>query len=268
VERVLSRENEMAQAGCKELCAPSAFDAPFAMAFQPIVDARGGWVHAYEALVRGPEGQGASSVLQRVNAANSHAFDQASRIKAIETAARLGLAAGQALLSINFMPNAVQDPKTCTRATVSAAQRAGLPLDRLIFEFTEGEPVEYGHLSRILATYKALGLKTAIDDFGAGYSGLSLLAKFQPDLVKLDMELIRDIDSHRVKQVLVSAMVKACVEIGVEVVAEGIETHAESATLRDMGVDLQQGFLFARPGFESLPEPTWPKRQASKAIAA
>jgi EAL domain-containing protein (putative c-di-GMP-specific phosphodiesterase class I) len=249
-------------------CAASVFDAPFAMAFQPIVDTASGRVYAYEALVRGPHGEPALTVLDQVNAANRHAFDQGCRTKAIETAARLGLGQSDALLTINFLPNAVEDPAACIRATVAAAKKGGLPLEQLIFEFSEGEPVEYGRLGRILDAYKALGLKMAIDDFGAGYSGLTLLSRFQPDLVKLDLELIRDIDSSRVKQVLVSAMIKACAELGVGVVAEGIETAAEYRVLREMELDLQQGFLFARPGFETLPEPAWPDLAAAGAIAA
>ncbi len=249
-------------------CADSVFEAPFAMAFQPIVDTAAGRVFAYEALVRGPNGEPAPTVLGQVNAANRHAFDQGCRTTAIETAAKLGLAQGDALLAINFLPNAVEDPAACIRDIAAAAKRSGLPLERLIFEFSEGEPVEYGRLGRILAAYKTLGVKMAIDDFGAGYSGLTLLSRFQPDWVKLDMELIRDIDSSRVKQVLVSAMHKACAELGVGVVAEGIETAAEYRVLREMGLDLQQGFLFARPGFEALPEPVWPAFGAAGAIAA
>jgi EAL domain-containing protein (putative c-di-GMP-specific phosphodiesterase class I) len=249
-------------------CAASVFDAPFAMAFQPIVDAAAGRVFAYEALVRGPGGEPAPTVLDQVNAANRHAFDQGCRTKAIETSARLGLARGDALLAINFLPNAVEDATACIRDIAAAAKQGGLPLQRLIFEFSEGEPVEYGRLGRILTAYKTLGVKMAIDDFGAGYSGLTLLSRFQPDWVKLDMELIRDLDTSRVKQVLVSAMLKACDELGVGVVAEGIETVAEHRVLREMGLNLQQGFLFARPGFEALPEPVWPERRASGAIAA
>lgn len=249
-------------------CAASVFDAPFAMAFQPIVDTVAGRVFAYEALVRGPQGEPALSVLNQVTVANRHAFDQGCRTRAIETAAKLGLAQDDALLSINFLPNAVDDPGACIRGAMAAAQQGGLPLERLIFEFSEGEPVEYDRLGRILAAYKTLGLKMAIDDFGAGYSGLTLLSRFQPDLVKLDMELIRGIDTAKVKQVLVSAMLKACAELGVGVVAEGIETVAEHQILREMGLDLQQGFLFARPAFEALPEPAWPDLSVSGAIAA
>ena len=247
----------MSAEGCTG-CRSEGFETPFTMAFQPIVDMRTRSVFAYEALVRGPAGQGAASILETVNTANRYAFDQGCRVKAIDLASGLGLAEQGALLSINFLPNAVYEPAACIRLTLATARRNGFPLNRLLFEFTESERVEHGHLGRIIAAYKALGFRTAIDDFGAGYSGLTLLAKFQPDIVKLDMELIRDIDADRVKRLLVGGMVGVCREIGVEVLAEGIETLGEHQALLDLGVWLQQGFLLARPGFEHLPSVAWP----------
>ena len=237
------------------------------MAFQPIVDMRSRQVFAHEALVRGADGAGAKTVLDTVNAENRYAFDQACRVKAIELATTLGMVGRGGMLSINFLPNAVYEPGACIRLTLATARRTGFPVDRLLFEFTEGERVEHEHLGRIIRSYKALGLRTAIDDFGAGYSGLTLLAKFQPDIVKLDMELVRDIDSDSVKRVLVAGMVGVCREIGVQVLAEGIETEGEHETLLDLGVWLQQGYLLARPGFEALPQVDWPAA-ASAAQAA
>ncbi len=251
-------------AGCRD---GEGFPRAFTMAFQPIANLRSREVFGYEALVRGPRGEGAFSVLDQVTPETRYSFDQACRVKAIELATALGLPGRGGFLSINFLPNAVYDPAACIRLTLATARRTGFPLDRLLFEFTEGEPVEHAHLGRIIATYKALGLRTAIDDFGAGHSGLTLLAKFQPDVVKLDMELVRGIDGDRVKRVLVGAMVGVCREIGVEVLAEGIETQGECETLLDLGVWLQQGYLHGRPGFEALPEVAWPAPQ-SAAVAA
>ncbi len=251
-------------AGCRQ---GEGFAKPFTMAFQPIVDMRTHQVFGYEALVRGVAGEGAASILDHVNLDNRYAFDQACRVKAIGLAAGLGLPAQGGLLSINFLPNAVYDPAACIRLTLTTARRMGFPLDRLLFEFTENERVEHVHLGRIIAAYKALGLRTAIDDFGAGYSGLTLLAKFQPDIVKLDMELVRDIDTDRVKRLLVGSITTVCREIGVEVLAEGIETLGEHQTLLDLGVWLQQGYLLARPGFEALPQVAWPKPRAIAAAA-
>ena len=236
--------------GCRD---GAGFETPFSMAFQPIVDLGSGEVFAYEALVRGVEGQGAFSVLSQVDDTNRYAFDQACRVKAIELATGLGVADEGALLSINFLPNAVYEPKACIRATLAATASTGFPVSSIVFEFTEGEQVDDAHLVRIIESYKAMGFKTAIDDFGAGFSGLTRLAKFQPDIVKLDMELIRGIDADRVRRALVRSVVTACEELGVIVLGEGIETEGESATLRELGVDLQQGYHFARPGFEALP---------------
>ena len=249
----------MGAEGCEGCRNGKGFSAPFSMAFQPMVDVRTRQVFGYEALVRGEAGEGAASILDQVTLQNRYAFDQGCRIKAIDLAAALGLTERGGLLSINFLPNAVYEPAACIQLTLSAARRFGFPYDRLLFEFTENERVEHEHLGRIIAAYKALGFRTAIDDFGAGYSGLTLLAKFQPDIVKLDMELIRDIDSDRVKRVLVEGMVGVCREIGVQVLAEGIETLGEHQTLLELGVWLQQGYLLARPGFEALPEIAWPE---------
>lgn len=228
------------------------------MAFQPIVDASTRSVFAYEALVRGPNGEGAGSVIAKVPATGLYGFDQACRTTAIETAASLDLAAQAALLSINFMPNAVYEPRACIRATLQAAARVAFPTDRLIFEITEGEAVaEPDHLARIVAAYRAMGFRTAIDDFGAGHSNLNLLARFRPDIIKLDRALIVGIDSDPVRQTVVRHCVALCRDLGIDIVAEGVETAAEYETLVAFGVGLIQGYLLARPGFRTLPEPVW-----------
>ena len=242
-------------AGCRD---GQAFTAPFSMAFQPIVDVETGRVFAHEALVRGPEGQGAGTVLSQVDDITRYAFDQQCRVRAIQLAARLELPREGARLSINFLPNAVYEPKACIQLTLATAEASGFPLDRLIFEFTENERLDPEHLGRIIATYQSMGFATAIDDFGAGYAGLTLLARFQPDIVKLDMELVRDIDASLVKRTLVSAIARACRDLGVLVLAEGVETADEHRALGDLGVMLQQGYLFARPAFEALAAPVSP----------
>lgn len=240
--------------------AGSAFPAPITMAFQPIVDAGSRDIFAYEALVRGVDGEPAADILSMVDLGNRHDFDQQCRLTAMECAARLGLKDSGAALSINFLPNAVTDAGACTRLAKATADALKLPTNRIIFEFTEGEPVDNPeHLGRIIAAYRDAGFRTAIDDFGAGYSGLTLLAKFQPDIVKLDMELVRGIDSDRVRRSIVASIRRMCDELGIVLVAEGIETLGEYAILRDLGVSLLQGFLFARPQTEALPIPTWPR---------
>ena len=237
----------------------TGFEAPISMAFQPIVDTFSGKVFAHEALVRGVDGAGAASILARVTNDNRYAFDQQCRVTAIEQAAKLGIGRNGHKLSINFLPNAVYEPSACIRLTLATAKRTGFPLSQLIFEFTENEQVDPGHIAKIIATYKAMGFKTAIDDFGAGFSGLTLLARFQPDIVKIDMELVRGIDRDPVRRAIVRSVVSACSEIGVAVLAEGIETVDEHLQLNELGIPLQQGYLFARPAFEALAEPEWPQ---------
>jgi len=224
----------------------------FTMAFQPIIRCSTQQVFAYEALVRGPQNQSAYYVISQVNDDNRYRFDQLCRVKAIALAAKLNI---NSKVSINFLPNAVYRPERCIRTTLEAAKAYNFPIENIMFEFTEVEQVQHNdHIKHIVECYQNLGFTTAIDDFGSGYSGLNLLAGFQTDIIKLDMELIRDIDKNPVKQVIVRNCMSMFDELNITVLAEGIETQAELNYLRGVGVDLMQGYLFAKPGFESLPE--------------
>ncbi len=237
--------------GCRD---GAGLDFDFSMAFQPIVDMETGQPFAYEALVRGPAGESALSVLSQVTEENRYAFDQQCRVRAIETASRAGILDGPARLSINFLPNAVYSPLACIQLTLKTAAAHGFPTDRLIFEFTENEQMaDSAHVANIVASYQKMGFGTALDDFGAGHAGLNLLARFQTDIIKLDMDLIRGLDESLPRRIIVAGVVRMCAELGVEVIAEGIETQGELAALRAIGVRYIQGYLLARPGFETLP---------------
>lgn len=228
----------------------------FSYAFQPVVDVAAREVFSYEALVRGPQGEPAFQVLQAVPADQKYSFDQISRAAAIALAMRLGL---RGHLNLNVLPNALLESEPALVGTLAAAQQHGLPLERVILEVTEGEAVtDYARLAQVLNQYRSLGLKVAIDDFGAGYSGLNMLADFQPDQVKIDMNLVRGIESHGPRQAIVRAVCQVCLELGIDVIAEGVETEAEYRWFRQQGVHLFQGWLFARPAFESLPAAFFP----------
>lgn len=229
---------------------------PIRMAFQPIVDAAARRVVAHEALVRGEDGASAAQVLETITPERMYAFDQACRVAAIESAAALDL---PGRLSINFLPNAVYEPENCIRRTLATARRVGWPLERIVFEVAERERVATPqHLLDILGSYRSKGFLTAIDDFGAGFAGLNLLADFQPDFVKLDMGLVRGLDGSRPRRAIVAHVARLCAELGVEVVGEGVETTGESQALRDLGIVLQQGYLFARPALGAVPAPRFP----------
>jgi EAL domain-containing protein (putative c-di-GMP-specific phosphodiesterase class I) len=237
--------------GCRNTDANS-FSIPFTMAFQPIVDVSAAKIWGYEALVRGVAGEGALQVLSQVNDQNRYAFDQACRVKAVELAgAHIGNT--DAKLSINFMPNAVYEPKACIRATLAAANRMQFDPRRLMFEFTENERmIDVNHVRHIISEYRAMGFMTALDDFGSGFAGLSLLAKFQTDLIKLDMELLRGIESSHVKQSIVGGLVTIAHDLDIILLAEGVETQAEFNVLRQIGLALFQGYHFCKPKLESF----------------
>lgn len=227
------------------------------MAFQPIIDLDAGDIWGYEALVRGQNGESAATVLAAVTEENRYRFDQACRVKAIELAGRHMPPGSRAKLSINFMPNAVYEPKACIKASLAAAARARFDPKRLMFKFTENERiVDAAHVQSIVASYRSMGFTIALDDFGAGYAGLALLARFQPDVIKIDMELVRGIDSSAPRQAIIAGIVGICRQLGITVLAEGIETRAEATVLRAAGIRLFQGYLFARPELETFRLPS------------
>lgn len=241
---------------CEQCACGEGLDFSFTFAFQPIVDVVNKSVYAYEALVRGPEGEGAMSVLSKVNERNRYSFDQVCRVKAVKLASRLGM---DAKLSINFMPNAVYQAEYCIRTTLAAAKTYNFDTSKIIFELTEDEKLtSVEHLVSIIEAYQEMGFSTAIDDFGAGYSRYNIMMASPPDLLKLDMGLVRNIQEQPNKQAVVAGIITMMKLLGGRIVAEGVETKEEYFWLRSQGITLYQGFLFAKPGFECLPEPVYP----------
>ncbi|WP_438969682.1 EAL domain-containing protein [Methylophaga sp.] len=248
------KKQESSEIGCNLCTDIPELDFDFSMAFQPIVDVKAEKVFGYEALVRGINQESAYEILSLLDDSNRYQFDQRIRVKAIQLASELNL---EGMLSINFLPNAVYNPQSCIRATLHAAEELNFPTDKIMFEVTEGEKVTSNdHLKNIFTEYKKHNFTVAIDDFGAGYAGLNLLADLQPHIIKLDMALVRNIDTDHVRKILVNAMITACFGLNIKVIAEGVETEAELNTLVSMGIELFQGYLLARPQFETLPEIT------------
>jgi len=222
----------------------------FTMAFQPIVDVDARRIHAYEALVRGPAGQSALSVLSAIRGEDRSAFDQSCRALAIRTAADLGL---DRRLHINILPTRVDDLEASLEPTLATARACHFPLDQITLEFTEDERVaDRAHLREIADAYRLHGLKLALDDFGAGYAGLSLLADFQPEIIKIDRVLVSGVDKNIARQVIIAGLMTIAGSLGLQVVAEGVERGEEMAVLRRMGIRYVQGFLFARPAIGRL----------------
>jgi EAL domain-containing protein (putative c-di-GMP-specific phosphodiesterase class I) len=237
--------------GCRD---DIALHFEFKMAFQPIVDLSANRVWGYEALVRGAGGEGAFSVLDQVTDDIRYRFDQAARVLAIETAGAL-FKQPHLRLSINFMPNAVYEPAACIQKSLAAAKRVNFPHKNLMFEFTENERMtDVAHVQNIVEAYRKFGFMTALDDFGAGYAGLGLLGRLQTDLIKIDMELLRDIHLSRAKQAIVAGIVGIARCLDIEVLGEGVENDQELTVLRAAGISLFQGYHFARPALMKLPD--------------
>lgn len=249
-------------APCRACQVPPASALDLQMAFQPIVDLGRREIYAYEALVRGPQGQPAGWVFEQFQAAQDSAeapdvgslyhLDQQCRMTAIRSAARLGM---QTRLSINIMPNAVYNPRTCIQATLRTAREVGFPLERLLFEITEHEQVpDAAHVRHIIDTYRAWGFGTALDDYGAGHANLGLLLAIRPDVVKIDRTVVSGIHHDRWQQAALRHMAGFAQEAGVRLVAEGVEDLAEARCLLSLGITHMQGYALARPGLECLPE--------------
>tara|TARA_R110001592_G_scaffold963_1_gene5576 strand:+ start:185 stop:955 length:771 start_codon:yes stop_codon:yes gene_type:complete len=237
---------------CDNCADKGSLDFDFTMAFQPIINCKSKQIYGYEALARGLNNESAYSIISKVNDDNRYLFDQLCRVKAIALASKLKL---ESMLSINFLPNAIYKPERCIRTTLDAAKKYDFPIEKIMFEFTEVEKIEdTAFVKSIIEYYNEFGFTTAIDDFGAGYAGLGLLADFQTNIVKIDMGLIRHIDQDKSRQIIVKNCINLFDDLNITTLAEGIETKEEMLWLRDAGIELMQGYLFAKPGFENLPE--------------
>jgi EAL domain-containing protein (putative c-di-GMP-specific phosphodiesterase class I) len=151
------------------------------------------------------------------------------------------------MLFVNFVPTTIYRPEVCLRTTAQAAVEAGVRLDQLVFEVTEGEHVaDIEHLDDVFAYYRRNGSMVALDDLGAGYSSLNMLVRLQPDVVKLDKDIVQALPGPLSKAV-VAAVVNMTHSYGGRVVAECIETAEQADAARDLGVDLGQGWFFGRP---------------------
>lgn len=241
----------MTEAGDQAATAQDFGGSGFSFAFQPIIDTLTGSAHAHEALVRGLNNESAYAVLGRYSSDDMPAFDAACRAKAIEVASRIGLTSD---LNLNFLPRAALDPFAGLDSTLDAAERWGFPVERIVMEATEGEA--FGNpatFASVVGEYRRAGMRLAIDDFGAGYAGLTLLADFQPDIVKLDMALVRGVDTNGPRQAILRGIAQVCLDLGIDVIVEGVETVDEFAWFDAHGFTLFQGYLFARPAFEAAP---------------
>jgi EAL domain-containing protein (putative c-di-GMP-specific phosphodiesterase class I) len=143
----------------------------------------------------------------------------------------------------------MDDAERCLRSTVAAVHRAGLEPGRFVFEVMEADRLEdHVRLKKVLDAYRRDGFRVALDDLGAGWSTLNRIHRLQPDFIKLDRDLIREVNRDRVKDLVASKILEIGHGLGIRTVVEGVETQEELAWARARGADYVQGFLIARPG--------------------
>lgn len=219
--------------------------------FQPIVSAADPTsVHAYECLARGANPKGGLYPPGRMFSVATEAdmlfnLDRACRMSAIRSSVQHGL---QGKIFVNFNPTTIYTPEYCLKTTLAAIEEARLEPDRIVFEVVESDEIrDVDHLLEILHFYREHGFGVALDDLGAGFSSLNLLTRLRPDYIKLDMQLIRSVDSDSYKSVITDNLLSMANELEVHTIAEGVETVEEWRWLTEHGAEFVQGFLFARP---------------------
>lgn len=220
--------------------------------FQPIIKCgsdSNSEIFAYECLMRGQSNNEIIYPGRLVDVAKAAGLlfqlDQAARRTAITQAARFGL---QTKIFINFTPTAIYDPVNCLKSTVATVDEVGLKREQVVFEVIESEKVSrVADLTNILDYYRDNGFQVALDDVGAGYSSLNLLARLCPDYIKLDRDLISDIHKEPVKATIAHKLLETARDLDMRTVAEGVEQIDEYRWLQEHGADYVQGYLFARP---------------------
>lgn len=218
--------------------------------FQPIVNPHKKEVHGYEALIRGydavekliPPGKMFSMAKETDLLFN---LDRQSRETHIRNGKRQRI---KEKLFINFTPSAIYDPEFCLQSTLGVMNEVGMAPEQIVFEVVETEEIQdTKHLKNILSYYKKQGFKIALDDIGSGYSSLNTLAAIFPDYIKVDLEIIRNIDQSPMKQSIFQSLKSIAKDHGIQVIGEGVETKEELDFLVSSGVDLVQGYYLGKP---------------------
>lgn len=212
------------------------------MAYQPIVELASGRIVGVEALARFPSETKRTPEVW---------FDEAAEVglgTELQVAAvRLALQALD-VLPVDVFVSVNVDPTTAGSSELAHVVERW-PAERIVVELTEhAPPSDYPSLRETLDTFRRSGVRIAVDDAGAGFASLRHILELAPDIIKLDISIVRDIDTESSQRALASALVGFAGEIGTQLVAEGVETAEEALTLYSLGVPLIQGYFAARPG--------------------
>ncbi|WP_156969489.1 EAL domain-containing protein [Jeotgalibacillus campisalis] len=217
---------------------------------QPILMVKSGEVYAYESLLRSKDPSENISPYELFKVANSTGFhsllDQRAREEAIK-AKKQYIQKGIKSF-INFLPSTIYNPEFCLRHTFNIVKKYDIDPQDLVFEVVETEKInDVDHLKSVFSTYKREGIKVALDDVGAGFSTIEMLKLLEPDYVKIDRSFVSFCDTSEEKQAFLKEVNETSHNLGIKVLAEGIERQEELAVCQQLGLDLCQGYLFGKP---------------------
>jgi EAL domain-containing protein (putative c-di-GMP-specific phosphodiesterase class I)/GGDEF domain-containing protein len=217
--------------------------------YQPVVDLHERRIVGYEALTRVPRTLFDPIELLFKAAHDNDAvwtLERLCRKKALENLPPLDK---DQLVFLNIEPDSIHDPELRDLTFESLLEGAGLEPTQVVLEVTERSAVkDFAAFRQTLQHVRERGLRLAMDDVGAGYAGLQAIAEIAPDFIKVDINLVRDVHTHRIKRELIATIRRFAASTGIDLVAEGVESPEELESLMEVGVRHAQGFLFARPG--------------------
>jgi len=227
----------------------------FTSFFQPIVDLKDESIYGYESLLRGVKKDGSIippyEIFQTAKKSDKLFYlDRSARETSLKTAAVKRI---KKKVFINFLPTAIYNPQNCLQDTVKWANQLEFDPKNIVFEVVETEKIiDTVHLKSILDFYKSHGFSVALDDVGSGYSSLNMLSSIQPDIIKIDREIIDHIDQDSLKQSVFNALLNVAKDHGIMVLAEGVERVEEALFAQDAGADLAQGWFWGKPQAEPV----------------
>jgi len=229
-------------------------------ALQPIVQPTEGKISSLEALIRSNDGGSPERFFNTIDQDKVYEVDLLTKAYAFALAEKIGI--GDHKIAINLLPMSLVNIPGAVDILLAQITRHGLVPEQVIVEVTEDEVISgYDEFTIAIMQLRSAGIGLAIDDFGAGFAGLSLLTKFQPGELKIDRSIVTDIHLHGPKQAIVNAIVKCCAELEISVVAEGVEKVEEWCWLEAAGIKHFQGYLFAKPALNGVAPVCWPVKQ-------
>ncbi|HHU9610226.1 TPA: blue light-responsive regulator BluF, partial [Escherichia coli] len=229
-------------------------------AFHPIVDPLSRRIIAFEAIVQKNEDSPSAIAVGQRKDGEIYKADLKSKALAFAMAHALEL--GDKMISINLLPMTLVNEPDAVSFLLDEIKANALVPEQIIVEFTESEVISrFDEFAEAIKSLKAAGISVAIDHFGAGFAGLLLLSRFQPDRIKISQELITNVHKSGPRQAIIQAIIKCCTSLEIQVSAMGVTTPEEWMWLESAGIEMFQGDLFAKAKLNGIPSVAWPEKK-------